>query len=159
MLFRSNRAVNFAQDMISPPGIPNAVEGLKILQKVLYAAGNVSPWQAQRLLGDRDETWRAPGKYAGRPMTGVWAAAPYLHNDSVPTLYDLLLPASKRPVTYRRGGRRFDALKVGYHEPGPGEPAFVFDTTLPGNRNIGHEYGTQLSEPERMDLLEYLKTK
>ena len=154
-----NRAVNFAQDMATPPGIPNPVESLAILQKVLYVGDNVSPWQAKRLLGDRDETWRATGKYAGRPLTAVWAAAPYLHNDSVPTLWDLLQPAAKRPVAFRRGGRHFDPDFVGYREPGPGEPGFLFDTKQPGNRNIGHEYGTELSIMERGDLLEYLKTK
>jgi mono/diheme cytochrome c family protein len=154
-----NRAVNFAQDMVSPPGIPNPVESLAILQKVLYVADNISPWQAKRLLGDRDETWRATGKYAGRPLTATWAAAPYLHNDSVPTLYDLLQPVAKRPATFRRGGRRFDPVKVGYLEPGPGEAGFLFDTTKSGNRNIGHEYGTDLGEDDRTALIEYLKTK
>jgi len=30
--------------------------------------------------------------YKARPLNGIWATAPYLHNGSVPTLYDLLLP-------------------------------------------------------------------
>ena len=30
--------------------------------------------------------------YKARPLTGIWATAPYLHDGSVPTLYDLLLP-------------------------------------------------------------------
>jgi mono/diheme cytochrome c family protein len=154
-----SRAVNFAQDMVSPPGIPNPVESLAILQNVLYVGSNVSPWQAKRLLGDRDETWRATSKYAGRPLIATWAAAPYLHNDSVPTLWDLLQPVAKRPATFRRGGRRFDPQKVGYEEPGPGESGFLFDTTKPGNRNIGHEYGADLGGAEKFDLLEYLKTK
>lgn len=29
--------------------------------------------------------------YKARPLNGIWATAPYLHNGSVPTLYDLLL--------------------------------------------------------------------
>src|SRR5262249_22293059 len=146
-----NRAVNFAEDMVPQPGIPNTAGSLAILQKILYAGDNISPWQARRLLGDRDETWRATGKYAGRPLTATWAAAPYLHNDSVPTLYDLLQPASRRPATFRRGGRRFNPSKVGYEEPGPGEPGFFFDTKESGNRNIGHEYGTDLGEMDRQD--------
>jgi hypothetical protein len=77
----------------------------------------------------------------------------------VPTLYDLLQPASRRPATFRRGGREFDPVKVGYREPPPDQPGFLFDIRLPGNRNIGHEYGTDLSEGDRLDLLEYLKTK
>ncbi|MGZ0169914.1 MAG: c-type cytochrome [Planctomycetales bacterium] len=31
--------------------------------------------------------------YKAAPLPGVWASARYLHNASVPTLYDLLLPA------------------------------------------------------------------
>ena len=34
--------------------------------------------------------------YKARSLNGIWATAPYLHNGSVPTLYDLLLP-KKRP--------------------------------------------------------------
>jgi hypothetical protein len=154
-----NRAVNFAENMISPPGIPNSVESLAILQKLLYVGANIGPWQATRLIGDRNETWRATGKYPGRPLTATWAAAPYLHNDSVPTVYDLLRPVAQRPATFRRGGRRFDPQKVGYEEPGPGEPGFVFDTAKSGNRNVGHEYGTDLNEDDRWALIEYLKTK
>jgi hypothetical protein len=30
--------------------------------------------------------------YQARPLNGIWAMAPYLHNGSIPTLYDLLLP-------------------------------------------------------------------
>lgn len=156
-----NRAMNFADDMITPKWLPNPVESLGILQKVLYVNDNIGGWKARRLRGDRNETWRATRKYAGRPLTGTWAAAPYLHNDSVPTLYDLLLPAANRPVTYRRGWRGFDPSKVGYGGPDPDsvQAAFVFDTRLPGNHNTGHEYGTDLGQGDRWDLLEYLKTK
>jgi hypothetical protein len=38
------------------------------------------------------------------------------------------------------------------------EPLFFFDTSLPGNQNGGHEYGTDLSEAEKSALIEYLKT-
>jgi mono/diheme cytochrome c family protein len=152
-----NRALNFYEDWDAPPP-PNAVDSLRLLQKVLYAKGGISPWDARRLRGDRTETWQRTGKYAARPLTATWAAAPYLHNDSVPTLRDLLLPVARRPVRFTRGGRRFDPSSVGYAEPGPGEPGFLFDTTKPGNRNIGHEYGTNLNDMERASLLEYLKT-
>ena len=38
--------------------------------------------------------------YAATPLTGVWANFPYLHNGSVPTLHDLLGPASERPKIF-----------------------------------------------------------
>jgi hypothetical protein len=92
--------------------------------------------------------------YKARPMNGIWATAPYLHNGSVPTLADLLLPAKERPAKFRLGTNRFDAQKVGLKDQGP----FEFDTSLPGDSNAGHEYGTGLSPRDRSVLLEYMKT-
>jgi mono/diheme cytochrome c family protein len=50
-------------------------------------------------------------RYKSRPLDGVWATAPFLHNGSVPTLYDLLLPADRRPKTFRVGTRQFDPVR------------------------------------------------
>ncbi|MCH8960532.1 MAG: hypothetical protein IH820_04220 [Bacteroidetes bacterium] len=89
---------------------------------------------------------------------GIWATAPYLHNGSVPTLHDLLLPVDQRLVTFHVGSREFDPVKVGYVTTG-GPDTFLFDTSLPGNHNIGHIYGTaELSDTEREELVEYLKS-
>ncbi len=55
--------------------------------------------------------------YIARPLNGIWATAPYLHNGSVPTLYDLLLPAEQRPRTFYTGSNEFDPVKVGYVRP------------------------------------------
>ena len=73
------------------------------------------------------------------PLTAISATAPYLHNGSVPTLRDLLAPAHERPVTFPVGGN-----------------GFVLDTRLPGNRNIGHEFGTRLTPAEKDDLVAFL---
>ena len=73
------------------------------------------------------------------PLTAVGATAPYLHNGSVPTLRDLLSPAGERPVTFPVGRN-----------------GFVLDTRLPGNRNIGHEFGTNLTSSEKDDLIAFL---
>ena len=101
--------------------------------------------------------------YKARPMNGIWTGAPYLHNGSVPNLYQLLLPAEKRDKTFYIGSWEFDPVNVGYVTGGaPG--AFLFDTALPGNSNAGHEYGTgydglpPLTEEEIWDLVEYMKT-
>ena len=92
----------------------------------------------------------------GRPMNGIWATAPYLHNGSVPTLDDLLKPASARKATFKLGSREFDPVKVGYVDEGD----FIFDTKAnPGNSNAGHEYGeTVFTDAERAQLIEYMKT-
>lgn len=100
--------------------------------------------------------------YKGRPLNGIWATAPYLHNGSVPTLHDLLLPAAQRPRHFSVGSRVFDPDKVGFRTDAKG--FFTFRTVdnsnqvIPGNSNGGHEYGTALGEEERRQLLEYLKS-
>jgi hypothetical protein len=101
--------------------------------------------------------------YKARPLNGIWSGAPYLHNGSVPNLYQLLLPAEKRDKTFYIGAWEFDPINVGYvTAEAPG--AFLFDTTLKGNGNSGHEYGTgydglpPLTEEEIQALVEYMKT-
>lgn len=106
-----------------------------------------------------NSVWRSTGGYVARPLAGVWATAPFLHNGSVPTLYHLLLPAVQRPVRFPVGSREFDPQKLGFDLTGTNAaPTFVLDTTLKGNGNMGHEYGVHLPEDSRMALLEYLKT-
>jgi len=99
--------------------------------------------------------WRTTSNYAARPLAAIWATPPYLHNGSVPTLYDLLLPGDQRPESFTLGHRDFDPVKVGFTRDGKG--TFRFDTKVCGNRNTGHEYGTKLSDVERYELVEYLK--
>ena len=123
--------------------------------------------------------------YKARSLNGIWATAPYLHNGSVPSLYELLLPKkspsdpkvdeSGNKIEYRSdqflvGSREYDPVKVGFRSTGYGDAGFLFDTRLPGNSNTGHEYAagrtTQpngsvlkaLTKDQRMKLLEYLKS-
>jgi hypothetical protein len=101
-------------------------------------------------------------KYKARPLDGIWATAPYLHNGSVPTLDALLRPAAQRPKSFSIGVRTFDPVRVGYLTDVPGFPKFNVSeengTPIPGNSNAGHEDGANLSEEERSQLIEYLKT-
>jgi hypothetical protein len=98
-----------------------------------------------------------PMSYKGRPLDGIWATAPYLHNGSVPTLNDLLLPQSQRPSSFYVGSREFDPVNVGLSTSQvPG--SFRFDAALPGNSNAGHTWGTTLTPEQRMALIEYLKS-
>ena len=96
--------------------------------------------------------------YKGRALNGIWATAPYLHNGSVPTLYDLLLPAADRPKKFRVGSRELDVKKVGLKHGESEYDGFLFDTSQFTNSNAGHEYGTKLTDPQREDLVEYLKS-
>lgn len=95
--------------------------------------------------------------YKARPINGIWASAPYLHNGSVPTIYDLLLPAAQRPPQFYVGNIELDLKKVG-HVSTATPNASLFDVSLPGNSNAGHEYGTALSDNERWALVEYIKS-
>lgn len=98
-----------------------------------------------------------PAMYRARPLNAVWATAPYLHNGSVPSIAALLTPPEDRPPTFRVGSRTIDPEVLGF-ESGPGEGRVIYDTSIRGNSNAGHEYGTTLSEQEKRDLIEYLKT-
>lgn len=104
--------------------------------------------------------------YKARPLDGIWATAPYLHNGSVASLYELLLPADQRMKEFWVGNREFDTTHVGYvnAEPANGlaTQLMVRDETgsvIEGNGNQGHEYGVGgLSDADRWALLEYLKS-
>lgn len=115
--------------------------------------------------------------YKARALNGIWATAPYLHNGSVPSIYDLLLPVRRpgdneageyRPTQFIVGSREFDPSKIGLRSEG--YPGFEFNAIKRGDFNTGHEYGTihalpvngqqqePLSASERWDLVEYIKT-
>src|SRR5262249_23192277 len=99
--------------------------------------------------------------YANQPLDGIWARAPYLHNGSVPTLRDLLEAPERRPATFYRGYDVFDQANVGFVSNVPeadGRTLFKFDTTIPGNSNSGHVYGTSLADADKRAIVEYLKT-
>ena len=93
-------------------------------------------------------------------LDGVWLRAPYLHNGSVPTLRDLLQPAAARPKVFWRGYDLYDPVDVGFVSSGADAERVGtrHDTTLRGNGNGGHEFGTNLPDTDKSALLEYLKT-
>ena len=95
--------------------------------------------------------------YKARPLNGVWATAPFLHNGSVPTLSDLLMPVDKRPKTFHVGSKELDPVKVGYSTEKTAH-SMLFDTSKKANSNMGHEYGTYLEKGDKDALLEYLKS-
>jgi hypothetical protein len=113
---------------------------------------------------------RASDGYQAPPLDGIWATAPYLHNGSVPTIYHLL-KSSSRPKrftrSFRTGAEDFDSTKLGWKtspadEPSSAVPASarrrVYDTSQPGRGNSGHFFGDVLTEPERMAIIEFIKT-
>ena len=103
--------------------------------------------------------------YKARPLAGVWATPPFLHNGSVPTLYQLLSPQAERATTFYKGSFEYDPRHLGYRTEAFTN-AFLFDTGITGNHNSGHEFragegngviGRLLQPQERWALLEYLK--
>ncbi len=139
---------------------------------VKYGQAYAESWFAKEKGG-----WFVDGKllrwtpgYQAPPLDGIWATAPYLHNGSVPTLYNMLNSKS-RPKIYTRsfktGEVDFDRERVGWKitelngSVGGNVSAFerrkIYDTTLPGRGNAGHTYGDDLSEEQRWAVIEYLK--
>jgi hypothetical protein len=104
--------------------------------------------------------------YKARPLDGVWATAPFLHNGSVPSLYQLLSPQDERATTFYKGTFEYDPRHLGYRTAAFTN-GFLFDTRITGNHNSGHEFragergrgviGRLLLPEERWALLEYLK--
>jgi hypothetical protein len=119
-----------------------------------------------RMNGNRKNGIQALLAYKVRPLNGIWATPPYLHNGSVPNIYALLSPVSERPAKFYLGNREYDPVNVGYHTEKL-DGGFEFDTSIRGNHNTGHEFsdekkegviGPKLTPEERRALVEYIKT-
>ena len=155
-----NRANSFGQPVGKKP-FPTAISPiLSGLKARAFADDAINPAE-QAKMDANPVVWRATAQYLARPLNGVWATAPYLHNGSVPTLYALLHPEG-RPARFAMGNREFDPVKIGYRGDldSTGPNIWIYDTTQPGNSNIGHSgdaFGTTLPEDQKDALLEYLK--
>jgi len=122
-------------------------------------------WRGNR--DPQDAVVRSEPIYKARPLTGIWAVSPYLHNGSVPNLYALLSPQSERPDKFWTGSKEFDPVKVG-HDTSEFKGASLYDVTKPGDSNRGHEFkdgprgngviGPALSPDDRFAIIEYLKS-
>ena len=104
--------------------------------------------------------------YKGRPLTGIWATPPYLHNGSVPTLYDLLLPPEDRPqvvlsrlarIRSRQG--RLCHGAIGRQQLSSTAPATRPAGSSTETRTPGTTTATRtLTEEQRRALVEYMKS-
>ena len=117
--------------------------------------------------GGRPNLARTPLAYKARPLNGVWSTPPFLHNGSVPSLYEMLVPAKQRTKTFYLGSKEFDPKVVGY-DPRALDGGTLVDTSEKGNWNTGHSFegdgtgrgviGKEFTDDERWALVEYLKT-
>lgn len=130
-------------------------------------------WFAQEKREDGQQGYKAvPTKgYQAPPLDGIWATAPYFHNGSVPTVYNVL-NSKTRPSAYTRSfktdeedfdkeklGWKFTPLRFGVNDKLPAiEQRKMYATSQPGRGNGGHTFGDDLTEEERMAVIEYLKT-
>ena len=156
-------------------GTVSAAEGLRAvtgkIRDMNYDALGLSAQEREEWSGFRGDGVVAPLAYRARPLGGLWATPPFLHNGSVPNLYQMLLPAERRDKTFYVGSREFDPKNVGY-STAKIDGAFEFRTDQPndphpGNSNAGHEFsnkkgkgviGRELTDEERWAIIEYLKT-
>jgi hypothetical protein len=128
-----------------------------------------TPEQAVEMHGYRELPVPRPSPvphYKAAPRDGVWATPPFMHNGSVPNLYEMLVPAAQRTKKFYLG-RDFDPVKVGVDTSGK-SGTYLVDTTLIGSSNRGHSFenaplgngviGPLLTEEERWALVEYLKS-
>jgi hypothetical protein len=144
-----------------------------ILQKGMLDAALArlpkSEAESPKLHGYREFPLPRPSEvpiYKAAPREGVWATPPFLHNGSVPNLYELLLPAKERSKKFYIG-REFDPVRVGLDTSGK-SGGFLLDTSLRGNSNAGHSFengprgngviGPLFTDEQRWALVEYLKS-
>lgn len=147
---------------------PNKIIALKIIKTdpsyAIYAtkSGIVNWYNESWFAQTQPKSFFEPSLgYIAPPLDGIWASAPYLHNGSVPNIYSLL-NSSHRPEYWSRDVDQivYDSIYVGwvYEKEKNSKGKTTYDTSLPAYSNQGHYFGDQLSEQNRMDLIEYLKT-
>jgi hypothetical protein len=139
--------------------------GVKYYDKMGFSPEKRNEWNGFH--AESDPAVRAIAKYKARPLNGIWAVAPYLHNGSIPNLYLLLSPKTDRPDEFWLGSKQFDPIKVGY-DTAELKGGYRYETKNTGNSNAGHEFkdgprgngviGPSLSPDDRWALIEYLKS-
>ena len=163
-----------ARTVVLPADFPTQKHGfgealgdvVELVAKAWYGTNHKTAAEQNEMNGGRPNRLQVLDSYKARPLNGIWAVPPYLHNGSVPSLHALLsprVPGEKVSL----GDREFDPVKVGYRQSFL-KGGFVLDTGKPGNLNTGHEFrdgphgngtvGRALTEAERYALIEYLKT-
>ncbi len=157
----------FRDKPMLPPFVFSTVLGAEV-RAVAIRKLNLSEAQELDLNGYRELPSPRPPEhvYKAAPRDGVWATGPFLHNASVPNLYEMLVPAAERTKKFYLGGD-FDPVKVGLDTTAT-SGSFLMDTTLLGNSNAGHSFqdgprgdgiiGPLLTDDQRWALVEYLKS-
>jgi hypothetical protein len=178
-------AVNFANRKVHTGGATPQPAAQAMEQLTRDAIARAISDGVIRDAGRNENTWSHEPGYMARPLDAVWASPPYLHNGSVPNLYQLLSPVTERSKCFYVDNREYDPVRVGFalrrcdfqsriDDPTTG---FELDTARLGNYNIGHEFvgtsprgndadcrkpgilGCLLPDHERWQIVEYLKSR
>ena len=113
--------------------------------------------------------------YFAPKLWGVWSRFPYMHNASIPNLYEIFTKPSERPNVFDMMDageeERFDKTKVGLTTYNPREyrralrkaergDRDIYFTKRVGHSNSGHYFSwmQDFSEEDNLDLIEFLKT-
>lgn len=118
---------------------------------------SLAPYEINRT----DENWYSPvgNKFAAKSLAGLWATGPFLHNGSISSFRQLLTDEKDRSKTILVGNLELDTNNLGFVQEAVWYGSSM-DTTLVGNSNKGHsgkQFGTELSDDDKNNLLEYLK--
>ncbi len=168
-------ATNFAKEKLDPVKMTGTkdpispAEGLKVVTDAVkgraYELAGLDPEKRAEMDGfGRPNLVRAPCAYKARPLAGVWATPPYLHNGAVANVFELLGPEGERQPFWL-GSFEYDPKTLGYVKT-PIKGGFKMDFKEAGNANTGHHFsdtpgpgviGRALSPDERYAIIEYLK--
>ncbi len=114
--------------------------------------------------------------YFAPKLWGIWSRFPYMHNGSIPNLYEVMIAPKLRTqifsMTEAGEEHRFDKEKVGLTlftssemprklRSAKGGNREIYWTQREGQSNSGHYYEksfAKLTHEDRLDLIEYLKT-
>ena len=149
----------FVVDVGTDPGRHQGMKGLLRLNELSISQKNGIVIEPQK-------------GYVPPPLVGIWARFPYFHNNSVPTLCDVLTEGRLRPVTYwarplEDQNLDYDLECGGYpkHAPRQRHRDYYYDTRRKGMSRLGHDEGVFLREgreifslEEKKQLVMFLKT-
>jgi cytochrome c peroxidase len=114
--------------------------------------------------------------YVPPPLVGIWARYPYFHNNSAPSLYEVITPEFKRVTSYiavpsENKKTDFDKRKNGYpkedfiREPFKSNKDYYYNTKIKGLSNSGHTRmlldnngREKFTERQKYEIIEFLKT-
>ncbi len=114
--------------------------------------------------------------YVPPPLVGIWSRWPYFHNNSAPSLYEVITPDFKRVKNYIAvesvdPKTDFDFNKNGYphpskiREPFRSKKKYFYNTKLQGLSNQGHtrmlvndDGSEKMNETQKYEVIEFLKT-